>query len=90
MYDNLILTGSWRPTEQLQIWDFGSGNLIETLPWPLALGEEPCLLYAAQFSKNNGAEFIAAGGSGSNETRVIHRKTGKVANFSFLDSEARR
>ena len=24
-----ILTGSWRPENQLQIWDYGTGKLIQ-------------------------------------------------------------
>lgn len=27
--NNTLLTGSWRSEEQLQLWDFGSGKLIE-------------------------------------------------------------
>jgi COMPASS component SWD3 len=30
-----ILTGSWRPEEQLQTWDYGTGSLIETFDWPV-------------------------------------------------------
>jgi len=26
---NVILTGSWRPDDQLQTWDFNTGKLIE-------------------------------------------------------------
>jgi WD40 repeat protein len=70
-----ILTGSWRPEEQLQLWDFGSGSLIQTLEWPVnSLTKEPCLVYAAQFSPDGRA--IAAGGSGANEVRIYDRKTG--------------
>lgn len=39
------------------------------------MGEEACLLYAAQFSKGNNAEFIAAGGSGSNEAKIFNRRS---------------
>lgn len=69
--DNQILTGSWRPDEQLQIWDYPSGKLIETVPWfQSAYKGEPCLLYTAQFSKGKECLF-AAGGSGSNETKIF-------------------
>lgn len=60
------------------MWDFGTGKLISNVAWQSSLGTEPCLLYACQFSKSNNAEFIAAGGSGSNETKVFHRLTNKV------------
>ena len=50
----------------------------------MSTSSEPCLLYAAQFSKNNGGQFIAAGGSGSNECKIFHRETGKVCLFVCL------
>ena len=59
-----ILTGSWREEDQLQLWDYGSGQLINTLEWG-----SRCALYAAQSSDDG--KRIAAGGSGSNELRVF-------------------
>lgn len=56
-----MLTASWRLEHQLQLFDFGSGKLIEEVPWVTGLGESPCLLYAAQFSKGAG-DYIAACG----------------------------
>jgi COMPASS component SWD3 len=32
MFEHDILTGSWRPDHQLQIWDYRSGNLITDVP----------------------------------------------------------
>jgi len=78
IYGDILLSGSWRPDKQLQLWDFGSGRLIETIDWKPAMGEEPCLLYAAQFSKGNGAEYIAAGGSGANEAKIFNHRTKQV------------
>lgn len=74
---NVIVTGSWRPDNPLQLWDFGSCSLIETVPWTLGLNEEPCFLYCAQFSKEGDGELIAAGGSGSNEAKVFDRASGR-------------
>jgi len=68
---NDIVSGSWRPTEQLQLWDYRSGELIANVPWQDA--GEPCLLYAAQFSRSG--TLIAAGGSGSNEVRLFSRSS---------------
>jgi COMPASS component SWD3 len=69
-----ILTGSWRQEEQLQLWDYGSGQLISTLEWG-GKGERasPCMIYAAQFSADG--RRIAAGGSGQNELRVFDART---------------
>lgn len=66
---NDIVSGSWRATEQLQLFDYGSGELIANVPWQDST--EPCLLYAAQFSKSG--QYIAAGGSGANEVRLFSR-----------------
>lgn len=73
-----IVTGSWRPDNPLQLWDFGSGALIENVSWGHGLNDEPCFLYAAQFSKEGNGELIAAGGSGSNEAKVFDRASGKA------------
>ena len=70
-----IVTGSWRPEEQLQLWDYASGSLIKTFDWPVGVAtREPCLVYATQFSPDG--VHVAAGGSGSNEVRVYNCKTG--------------
>jgi len=77
--NNIILSGSWRPTNSLQTWDFGSGKLIDNIPWSMGPSSaEPCLLYAAQFSKGNGGQYLAAGGSGANEAKIFHRDSLKV------------
>ena len=31
--DGVLLTGSWRADEQLQLWDLGSGRLIQGIAW---------------------------------------------------------
>ncbi|KAF4028996.1 WD domain G-beta repeat [Phytophthora infestans] len=69
-----ILTGSWRPENPLELWDFGSGKRLLTVPWnQSAIRSEPCFLYSAQFSKlKTGQQLIAAGGSGSNEAKVFN------------------
>ena len=36
--DGTLLTGSWRPDDQLQLWDLGSCKLISTIPWERSLG----------------------------------------------------
>eukprot|EP01112_Ceratiomyxa_fruticulosa_P009677 TRINITY_DN2535_c0_g2_i1.p1 TRINITY_DN2535_c0_g2~~TRINITY_DN2535_c0_g2_i1.p1 ORF type:complete len:428 (-),score=71.16 TRINITY_DN2535_c0_g2_i1:9-1292(-) len=78
IYNNLVISGSWRQDKSLQLWDYGDGRLLDTIEWKVGLGEEPCLIYATQFSKGNDAEYIVAGGSGSNEFRVFNRKTSQV------------
>jgi WD40 repeat protein len=73
---NTILTGSWRPDDALQLWDFRTTQLQRTIPWPIADKEQPTLLYCAKFGGSN-SEFIAAGGSDGNQARVFERSTGE-------------
>ncbi|PNW83055.1 hypothetical protein CHLRE_06g305000v5 [Chlamydomonas reinhardtii] len=60
----LVLTGSWRATNPLQLWDLGSGRLLTNLPW---WQPEPdgCLPYAARFGTGAAAGLVVAGGSGA-------------------------
>lgn len=73
IHDNVIVTGSWRANDQLQLWDFHSGVKITDVPWHISANKPPCMLYAAQFSKEGSGRFIAAGGSGCNEAKVFDR-----------------
>jgi hypothetical protein len=60
----LVLTGSWRNSNPLQLWDLGSGRLVTNLPW---WQPEPdgCLIYAARFGTGAAAGTVVAGGSGT-------------------------
>jgi COMPASS component SWD3 len=75
VHKNTILTGSWRSENPLELWDFGSGKLIESVSWNQGKSmKEACLLYSAQF--NQGGSMIAAGGSGANEAKVFDHNNG--------------
>jgi len=80
IHGDQILTGSWRTRDALQLWDLGSGRLIENIAWNREgiVSSEPTLLYAAQFSKDPQAEFILAGGSGANQAKLFERTTFQV------------
>ncbi|TMW61767.1 hypothetical protein Poli38472_010830 [Pythium oligandrum] len=88
--DQEILTGSWRPENPLELWDFGSGKRLSVVPWnQSSIRAEPCFLYAAQFSKGHHEreQLIAAGGSGTNEAKVFNhraqnRLVGTIAGLS--------
>ena len=41
-----ILTGSWRDNNALQVWDMGTGRLIQDVPFGALPGERNCQLYA--------------------------------------------
>ena len=83
--DGKILTGSWRQDHQLQLWDFGTGKIIEEIKWDSSSSKNDCMLYCAKFS--NDSSLIAAGGSGKNEAKIFDRKNnyatvGTVAGLS--------
>jgi len=75
LYDNYIVSGSWRPENQLQLWDLRTCTLLKNYNWTNA--SHPCLLYGTQFSKDVGATYIIAGGSGANEARLYKRESGE-------------
>jgi hypothetical protein len=43
-----------------------------------AAGQQPCMIYAAQFSKEGGGRYIVAGGSGANEAKVFDHRNGNA------------
>lgn len=87
---NQIVTGSWRSNQQLEVWDFVSGEKISEVPWHssafTAANQPACMLYAAQFSKEGTGRFIGAGGSGLNEAKVFdhHRGNAVVGTITGL------
>jgi len=74
-----VLTGSWRTEDALQIWDFGTGKVIETVDWRTANSPSTCMLFAAQFSKDEASHMILAGGSQENEAKLYHCQRGQPA-----------
>eukprot|EP00939_MAST-03C_sp_MAST-3C-sp1_P003465 g3465.t1 len=75
---NTILTGSWRPKDVLQTWDLRTGKMIQSIPFAESSSSSTTQLYAAQFSKFGGSpgHFVAAGGSGANEAKVLDATKG--------------
>jgi COMPASS component SWD3 len=78
IHHNTVVTGSWRANNQLELWDFGSGEKITDVPWHMLPNQPSCMLYAAQFSKDVAGRFVAAGGSGANEAKVFDRLSGNA------------
>lgn len=77
MFENTLVTASWRPEKSLETWDYRSGKKINDFAWGTKPGTESCLLYSAQFDKGGKGSIIAAGGSGSNEAKIFRRETGE-------------
>jgi WD40 repeat protein len=77
IHGDKVLTGSWRTEQQLQLWSYGDGRLLETIPLgSSSLRPEPLMLYSAQFSPNG--RLIACCGSGANEAKVVDADNGQV------------
>ncbi|KAH6573591.1 hypothetical protein BASA50_006670 [Batrachochytrium salamandrivorans] len=91
----MITTGSYAKDNQLQIWDWGSGQLVESIPWSETTGSDTttCMLYSAQYSQSiqNGGtanRYIVAGGGGSiNEARIFSNESKKsIGSVTHLSS----
>ena len=66
-----------------------AGWLIQDMPFGAVPGEKNCLLYSARFGRSDGRcrGLVFAGGSGSNEARVVRRSDGRcVARVAGLSS----
>lgn len=63
-----ILTGSWRKENTVQIWDFGSGELIKNIPDDF----NQSMVYCTQFLSDG---QIVAGGSDKNMLRMLEQST---------------
>lgn len=74
-----ILTGSWRAINPLQIWDFGSGEVIETVEWSSPGSQSQSMIFSAQFSKDPSSSMIIAGGSQDNECKCFSRNPERKA-----------
>lgn len=72
-----LLTGSYRESDQLELWDIGTGNRLEALPWRTPPRRRDTSVYCARFSRDAGSSKIAAGGclpvTGCGEARVLAR-----------------
>ena len=70
---DLIVTGSHRSKEALQLWSLSTGKLIESIEWDPLRRDDSSLLFSAQFQRP-GYRAIAACGSGRNEVRIFERQ----------------
>lgn len=75
--ENVILAGHNRDRNQLQLWDLGTGKLIENIQWD----PNPHVEYsdnsitAAKFSKMNNDYIVAFSGI-TKQVRIFNRKNG--------------
>ena len=74
-YSNgLILTGSWRDEDQLELWDMKMMKKLQIIKWQEfednLINDKKSFVYACQFQKGKGHRIIA-GSTGNNEIRVF-------------------
>ncbi|CAH3117061.1 unnamed protein product [Porites lobata] len=74
IWEDSVLTASWVAHDSLQVWDFGSGQLMEVIPFPSDHHGE--FLYVGRFCGSG--DLIAAGGSGTNDLKIIDRTKREV------------
>lgn len=85
VFENTLLTGSWRPEDPLELWDLRTLQKTTVVDWGNVPGEN-ALLYSAEFSKDG--SVFAAGGSGTNEVKVFDTASTQCVGTARLDSAA--
>ena len=67
-----VLTASWRQSDCLEVWDWASGEVVESVVYNTGSeaggGGKSEMLYAAGWSADG--QWMAAGGCGSNDAKV--------------------
>ncbi len=69
----VIIAGSYRSKDQLQLWDYKSKKMIKELDWKYGKKTEGAYIYSAQWSKFD-RETAIAGCSGINEVTIFDAK----------------
>jgi COMPASS component SWD3 len=80
--DDLILTGSHRSKDSLQVWSLSYGKLVETIEWDSTHPGDSSLIFSSQFEKG-GSSLLAACGSGRNEARIFERAADRHYSFAY-------
>jgi len=62
--NEVVLTGSWRTTDPIETYDFGTGKRITSI-------SDTSMIYTAKFLPDREG-FCVAGGTGVNELRVYN------------------
>ena len=85
MKENLILTGSHRNHDQLELWDFSTRRKVEGIDWEYGYPRENSYVNTCQFSKANN-ESIVAGCSRINEV-VFYDRRDQNKDFAKIDNK---
>ena len=76
-----ILTGSWRPNDQLEIWDMRSLGLMSQTNFSK---EDKCQVYGAKFALSS--EFLVAGGSDCTSIRIFDLELTPKERLGYFDA----
>jgi COMPASS component SWD3 len=68
--DGIILAGSHRTKDQVQLYDFKQRKLIKDIPWAPGEDLDNFYIYTAQFSKVSN-DTLMCGSSGLNEVKIF-------------------
>lgn len=82
---NLVLTGSYRGRDQLELWDFGSRKKVSGIDWEFGYAKENAYVFSCQFSKFND-ESIVAGCSRLNQLKLFDRRD-ENRDFAQIDNK---
>jgi len=73
IFNNTLLTCSWRTSDQIQLWDIRNYSLLRTMKWSLMADDQQCLIYSSKFLPNG--QYFIAGGSGVSQARMFSMET---------------
>lgn len=71
--NGVIVTGSHRSKEYMQIWDYKTKNKIQEVNWEYGYSSEGSYIYSVQFQKSSG-DYLVAGSTGVNEAKIFDCK----------------
>lgn len=75
MCENQILAGSWRETDQLQIFDLKMGKQLKKWQFDANSEKDKIYVYSAGFSKDKEGHYVFAGSTGQNMVKVFDNTT---------------
>ena len=68
--NGMVVTGSHRSKEYLQIWDYKTKNKLQEINWEYGYQSEGAYVYSVQFPKK-GCDYLVAGCTGINEMKLF-------------------
>ena len=85
IYEDLIVTGSNRNKEVVQLFSLSKRQIIHNIEWEASSKKdlEAGFVYGTRFSKRN-PDMIFAGGAGRNEVKIFENNVDGSASFKIL------